>query len=297
MRASFRRKIAALIFLPGLAFAASGDGAARMEHIAQVYARDGFSGSVLVSREGKIMLEKGYGSAVDTPHPIGAIGMQFTAAALLLLQQDGMLHLDDPLSAYLPDIPAGWSKITLRLLLIHRSGLGNDATLQAPEVDKRFELSPAGYALLARAVEKAGGMPFRDFLDKRLFAPLGMKSTGLRAEDGGIVSTVQDLATWETALYGGKVLSPESVRAMTTPPDGGLYGLGLYVLPDTDGPFYGHDGGDGVLGYRPKDRTIVAVLGKSPDMARDLANNLSDVAHGKKVVLQSERTSTARPMC
>jgi len=315
---SFRRKIALAVFLPGLAFAASGDGAAQMDHIAQVYARKGFAGSVLVSRQGKTMLEKGYGTAVDAPHPIGAIGLQFTAAALLLLQQDGKLRLDDPLSAYLPETPAGWSKVTLRLLLTHRAGLGRDETpgeslqpteavmrrlfekVPAPEPDKGFGFSPSGYALLESAVEKASGLSYGAFLNQRLFAPLGMKATSFRPGTGDLVSTVQDLAKWEAALYGGKILSAASLQQMTTETGNSFYGLGLIILQDKDGPFYGHDGdtGDGnggVLGYRPSDRTIVAVLGQKAEAAKDLAGKLSEVAHGEKVVLKSEQPSTAQP--
>ena len=318
MRASFRRKIAALIFLPGLAFAASSDGSAQMDHIAQVYARDGFSGSVLVSRRGQTMLEKGYGAAADAPHLIGAIGMQFTAAALLLLQQDGKLRLDDPLSAYLPETPAGWSKVTLRLLLSHRAGLGRDEKpaiavkpidagmrqvfdkVPSPEPDKRFEPSPTGYALLELVAEKVSGLSYGVLLNQRLFAPLDMKATAYQADTGDIVSTVQDLAKWETALYGGKVLSADSLHEMTTETGSSFYGLGLFILQDKDGPLYGHDGetGDGkggVLGYRPSDRTIVAVLGQKPEAIQDLSNKLSDVAHGQKVVLKSEQPSTALP--
>ena len=317
MLAWFRRKIAVAAFLPGLALAASGDGPARMDHIAQVYAaQDGFSGSVLVSREGKTMLDKGYGTAANAPHPIGAIAMQFTAAALLLLQQDGKLRLDDPLSAYLPETPPGWSGVTLRHLLTHRAGLGHDESpvakpptealmrqvfgeVPTPEPDKRFGFSPSGYALLGLVVEKVSGLPYSAFLNRRLFAPQGMKATVFQADTGQIVSTVRDLAAWETALYGGKVLSPASLQEMTRETGEGFYGLGLYILPDKDGPFYGHDGdaGDGaggVLGYRPKDRTIVAVLG-ALGPARDLATKLSDVAHGEKVVLKSEQKSTALP--
>ncbi|HMA48366.1 MAG TPA: serine hydrolase domain-containing protein, partial [Magnetospirillaceae bacterium] len=92
------------VLLPGLAFAA-GAGQARLDRIAGLYAeKENFSGSVLVARHGKVLLEKAYGKATaDTRYPIGCITLQFTAAALLVLQQDGKLHLDDPLTAYLPE--------------------------------------------------------------------------------------------------------------------------------------------------------------------------------------------------
>ncbi len=333
-----RRLLPALLLLalPWLAWAGGAD-TARMEHIAEVYqAEKGFAGSVLVIRDGKVLLEKGYGVAADAPHPLGGITMQFTAAALLLLQQDGKLHLDDPLSAYLPEAPAGWSKVTLRLLLTHRSGLGGFETFPnvkallkekpAPQdltrrifetfptldADKTFALSSPGYILLGLVIERAAAMPYGEFLDKRIFAPLGMKATVYNADDlhplprflfsaAGLVSTVQDLAIWEKALYGGKVLSAASLKEMVTPSPDGWLGLGLLLLPEDGHPVYAGDtalldGNSGTLAYRPEDKAIVALLGKSNhDVMVDLARKLATLARGEKVVLKSEMASTAQP--
>ena len=329
---------ALLLVVPTLAWA-TGDGPARMDHIAQIYQKEnGFSASVSISRGRETLLERGYGVAVDTPYSTGTITMQFTAAALLLLQEDGKLRIDDPLSAHLPEAPAGWSKVTLRHLLTHRSGIGGfetfpDAaallrdkpaprdlmqqifsTFPTVEADKVFALSSPNYILLGLVIEQAAGVPYGTFLDKRLFAPLGMKATAYHpdASDpmarflfsaGGVESTVQDLAIWEKALFGGKVLSPAALKEMTTPSPDGFYGLGLLIVPEQGhpNPVYAGDsamldGHSGVLAYRPDDGLVLAMLGKTNhDVMLDLARKLAALARGDKVVLKSEMTSTALP--
>jgi len=90
--------------------------------------------SLAVLRRGKIVLLKSYGLAnVEHQIPVkpetifqsGSIGKQFTAAAIMILVQDGKLSLDDKLSKYITDLPATWKDITIRNLLNHTSGLGD----------------------------------------------------------------------------------------------------------------------------------------------------------------------------
>src|SRR6202046_3028819 len=90
--------------------------------------------SVLVSRGTEILLNKGYEEAnveqnipndPNTKFRIGSLTKQFTAALVLLLQQDGKLNIADPVSKYLPDTPKAWEKITLANLLGHTSGIPN----------------------------------------------------------------------------------------------------------------------------------------------------------------------------
>lgn len=329
--------LAILLLIPGLAFAAAGGGPARMDYLAQVAAKEnGFSGTVLVVRNGKTLLEKGYGVDAGAPRPIGGITMQITAAAILLLQEDGKLHLDDPLSAYLPGTPAAWNKVTLRTILAQESGIGGYEkfadphaqlakppaelmqavfeTFPAPEPDKEFNLSSPAYILLGLVIEKASGMAYADFIEKRIFAPLGMKQSSLPAKTpesgltgflfsaGGIVSTAQDMAIWANALYGGKLLSPASLQAMISPsnPDG-FYGLGTLISDEDGYKVYSHfsamlDGNSGLVAYGPRDKTILVMLGKSNfDTMKELAGRLGKVARGEKVVLKSEQVSTAQP--
>jgi CubicO group peptidase (beta-lactamase class C family) len=167
--------------------------------------------AVLVSQNGKILFEKGYGMAdrehltpVDTKTKfrIGSITKQFTAAAILKLQEERKLSIDDKLSKYIPDFPRG-SEVTLRHLLTHTSGIHNytgrtnftvDATnaIGIEELINSFKREPydfapgekwlydnSGYVLLSYIVEKVSGKPYPVFLRNTFFRPLGMADTGV----------------------------------------------------------------------------------------------------------------------
>jgi CubicO group peptidase (beta-lactamase class C family) len=91
-----------------------------------------FAGAVLVAHGGRVLLSAGYGDAdilrhapntPRTPFRIGSVGKQFTAAAILLLQERGRLRVEDPVCEYVDDCPAAWRPITLHHLLTHTSGL------------------------------------------------------------------------------------------------------------------------------------------------------------------------------
>src|SRR5262249_44712287 len=125
---------------------------------------------------------------------------QFTAAAILLLAQDGRLSLDDPVRRWLPSLPAATSAVTLRQMLTHTSGLldyeeliAATATEQVHDADvlhlleaqdrtyfqpgTQYRYSDTGYALLALVVARASGSDFAAFLKQRIFAPLGMTAS------------------------------------------------------------------------------------------------------------------------
>lgn len=165
--------------------------------------------AVLVSKDGKILCEKAYGYAnledeisfkVDSKFRIASITKQFTAAAILKLQEQGALSVIDNVSKYLSDIPRG-DEITIHQLLSHTSGLPrywNDEFFEvvpvvftpeymAAEVKKlEYDFDPGegwgysniGYYILSKIVEKASGLSFHDYLKKTFFVPLGMSNTG-----------------------------------------------------------------------------------------------------------------------
>lgn len=170
----------------------------------------GFSGTVLIVKNGKIVLHRGYNFAdrenskpvtKDTVFDIGSITKQFTAAAIMKLEMQGKLNTDEPLGKYLPDVPADKAAIPLRYVLTHTAGLTNfsggdydvaarDETvrriLNTPllsEPGKKFAYSNAGYTLLAAIVERVSGEPYERFLRRNLFDPAGMKMTGYRLAD------------------------------------------------------------------------------------------------------------------
>ena len=108
---------------------------ARMEQVMQSYVQQGtFMGTVLVARDGAVIFDKAYGMAnleLDVPNTpttkfrLGSITKQFTAAAILLLEERGKLKVADRVKAYLPDAPMSWDRITVQNLLTHTSGIPN----------------------------------------------------------------------------------------------------------------------------------------------------------------------------
>lgn len=179
----------------------------------QAYDQAGlFSGALLVAVNGKPVLRQGVGladrelGAANTPQTkfrIGSITKQFTATAILQLQEAGKLSIDDPISKYYKDSPPAWSKITLRHLLTHTSGIPSYTALpgffdkearepHTPEQlirltrDKPLEFEPgsswaydnSGYILLGYVIEKVSGQRYADYIQQHIFAPLGMTSSG-----------------------------------------------------------------------------------------------------------------------
>jgi CubicO group peptidase (beta-lactamase class C family) len=112
----------------------------RMDRVASSYTNGNeFMGAVLVADGDRVLLNKGYGSAdlewnipnaPDVKFRLGSLTKQFTAALVLLLQQDGKLNISDPVTRDLPDPPKTWEKITLAELLGHTSGIPNFTDLK-----------------------------------------------------------------------------------------------------------------------------------------------------------------------
>lgn len=173
----------------------------------------GFSGVVLVAKDGKVILRKGYGFAdkdrqvrndTKTLFLIGSVSKQFTAAAILKLEMDGKLKTGDQIKMYLRDVPPDKSEITLHQLLTHTSGLptsypsfgdspalnlsdGVTRALKTPlalPVGSEYSYSNIGYLLLAGIVENVSKTPFRNYLRQNLFQPAGMSSTGFVGDVG-----------------------------------------------------------------------------------------------------------------
>ncbi|MGY1424740.1 serine hydrolase domain-containing protein [Lysobacter sp. A289] len=241
---------------------------------------------------GRSDLERGFEAGPATNYRLASITKQFTAAATLLLAEDGTLDLDDPLRQWLPSLPDAADGITLHHVLSHTSGLidyedvipptmtgqlhdadvlrlleGQVQTYFEPGSDYRY--SNSGYALLALIVERASGRDFPAFLRERIFLPLGMHDTLAYVQggpevpnrafgysqvdgqwtrtdqsqtsavlgDGGIYSSIDDLAKWDAALYDDRLLSDESRRlafTAVTPTDDPTveYGYGWRITGD-----------------------------------------------------------------
>ena len=156
---------------------------------------------IYVSSYGVATLEHPVPVQPQTVFQIGSIGKQFTAVAVMMLANEHKLQLDDPLSKYLPEIPAGWSEVTLRTVLNHQSGIPQlstpdrqlldlvhdytDAELIQLAAGQALEFEPGtdvsysdtGYVLLGFVINRVAGAFYGDLLAQRVFTPLHMNRT------------------------------------------------------------------------------------------------------------------------
>jgi len=170
-----------------------------------------FAGSVLIARNGHVLVSKGYGmanledGALNTPQTkfrLGSLTKQFTSMAVMMLQERGKLSVGDLVCKYLPDCPAAWQAITIRHLLTHTSGIPNytalpdfrnfaRTTMAVPALvdlfknkpldfapGEKYSYSNSGYIVLGYVIERASGKSYQDFLRENIFVPLRMVNSG-----------------------------------------------------------------------------------------------------------------------
>ena len=274
--------------------------------------------SIGVQRGGEVVFAGGFGYAdlenevpatADTVYRIGSVTKQFTAAAAMLLVEEGKLDLSADLREYLPDYDTQGFEVPVERLLNHTSGikgytempefwersrldLGHEAMLELfsepPfefEPGDRYQYNNSGYYLLGVLIERLSGMSYTEFLEARLFGPLGLERTHyLRngplvpgraegyevGEDGGFVNdeplsmelpyaagslgaSVLDLLAWQRALASGAAVSPAGYERMTA--RGSLvnedpvhYGYGLGISEEHGLAKISHGGG--INGFR-----------------------------------------------
>lgn len=235
--------------------------------------------ALAVIRDGKVIRTQGYGFAnlelqvpvrPETIFQSGSLGKQFTATAAMILVEEGEISLDDKITKYFPDAPATWNGITIRRLLTHTSGIknytDNDLNYRADYTEEdllkkaeslpldfapgdKWNYSNTGYLLLGILIHRVTGQFYGDFLQDRIFKPLGMTTTRIISEsdivpnraagyrlvkheiknqeyvsaslnttaDGSLYITVLDFAKWDAALYTEKLLKKASLQQMWTP--------------------------------------------------------------------------------
>jgi CubicO group peptidase (beta-lactamase class C family) len=242
--------------------------------------------SLAVCRDGKIVKASGYGVAnVEwdipvTPETIfqtGSVGKQFTATAVMMLVEEGKLGLDDKIAKFIPEAPVTWNDVTVRSLLTHTSGIADyggeedtmgkgvinfrkdyseeelvEAFAKMPKdfpAGEKWSYSNTGYVLLGVIIHRVTDKFYGDFLQDRIFKPLGMTSTRIVSEadivphrssgyrlvkgelknqewvsptlnttaDGALYTNVLDLAKWDSALYTTTLIKRSSLDAMWTP--------------------------------------------------------------------------------
>lgn len=181
------------------------------EYMVNTVKFDQFNGCVLIARNGKVIYKKAFGLAnrelnvpnkTNTRFLIGSVSKQFTAAAIMQLQEKGKLSINEAIDKYIDSCPPAWKTITIKQLLNHTSGIVNFTALE--EVSGSFLMLPhphdeilnlfrnkpleskpgemfnynnSGYYLLGMIVEKVTGEKFADYVRKSLFIPLGMSNT------------------------------------------------------------------------------------------------------------------------
>lgn len=183
-------------------------------YLAHLAATGAFRGSALVARGGTVLLSKGYGPADEdaaipnTPRTrfrIGSITKQFTAMAILILQERGKLDVRDPICRYVTPCPQAWAPVTLEQLLTHTSGIPDytnfadfpdviGTPVSLPDLIARFAEKPldfppgarwsysnSGYVLLGAVIERVSGGSYAAFLQDSIFGPLGVQDSGYDA--------------------------------------------------------------------------------------------------------------------
>jgi len=266
--------------------------------------------SLLVAREGKIVRAQGYGFASlelqvpvkpETVFQSGSVGKQFTATAAMMLVEEGKMRLDDPVTKYLKGAPATWRQVTISELLSHTAGFTDypknfdfrkDYTeaqllkivegipLAFPPGTK-WSYSNLGYLTLGIVIHQVAGEFYGDFLEEKIFRPLGMNTTRIISEadivpnraagyrlvkgeiknqewvsptlnttaDGALYFSILDLAKWDAALYTDDLLRRSSLDQMWTvkklkngQPNTGHYGFGWTIENKNGHRVIGHDG-------------------------------------------------------
>jgi CubicO group peptidase (beta-lactamase class C family) len=253
--------------------------------------------ALLVARKGIIIRAEGYGFAnVELNVPVkpetifqsGSVGKQFTATAVMMLVEEGKIGLDDHLNKYFSSAPKWWNEVTVRELLSHTAGFTDypknfderqdyteDQLLKIVEAippayppGTQWSYSNLGYLTLGIVIRRVTGEFYGDFLQKRIFKPLGMSTTriideadiipnrasGYRLEngqlknqewvspalnttaDGSLYFSILDLAKWDAALYRDGLLKHSTMQEMwgvaklrDGKPNAGHYGFGWFV--------------------------------------------------------------------
>ena len=256
--------------------------------------------SLAVVRNGKPIIVKGYGLAnVEHQVPVkpetvfqsGSVGKQFTATAIMLLVEDGKIKLDEKIGTYLGEVPENWANITVRHLLTHTGGMTDyprdfdfrrdyteeEILRRAKEIPvafkpgEKWQYSNLGYVTLGILIGKVTGKFYGDFLQERIFKPLGMTTARVLNEadiipnramgyrlvqgqlkhqewvsptinttaDGSLYMTALDMIKWDEALGNGKLLKPAGLAEMWTPVSlnvGKKHGYGFgWALRDVNG--------------------------------------------------------------
>lgn len=204
--------------------------------------------SLLVAKDGKIVFAEGFGLAnvelqvaakPETIYQSGSVGKQFTATAVMMLVEEGKVALDDPLTKYFKDAPAGWNDVTVRELLSHTGGFGDypekfnfrkdwtegellklvEGIPLAYKPGTKWAYSNLGFLTLGILIHRVTGEFYGDFLQERIFRPLEMKSTRIISEANIVPNRAAGYRLVKGELKNQEWVAP----ALNTTADGSLY--------------------------------------------------------------------------
>ena len=297
------------------------------------YPESGRGAVALVAKGDQIIYHKAFGKAnleLDVPmrtemvFRIASISKQFTAIAILMLMEEKKLKLEDTITKYMPDYPKGPEPITIQHLLTHTSGISRSITQNPWNADIRkhhfevsdfidyfknepkaftpgefFQYNNFGYVILGHIIEKVSGISYGQFIEQRIFQPLGMTNSrqandadviknrayGYEKKEnyivkeyvnssmaigaGSLLSTTKDLYIWNRALLNEELVKKETLNLAFknhSLPSGRKtnYGFGWFINDINGSPSLEHAGGDHGFRadgiYLPEEDVFVAIL-------------------------------------
>lgn len=259
--------LAVFLLLP-TAVSANGLNTQSVDALVQAYGGEDEPGiSIAISKDGELIYEGWKGQAdlerrvainQDTKFHIASISKQFTAFAILTLAQEGKLTLDQPVSDFFPQMEAGQGKATIRHLLDHTGGLREVNSLSqmlgitdgSPVTAEQMlalilrqrgvnfaagsdeEYSNTGYQLLAHIVAQTSGVSFAEYLQEKVFGPLGMEQTFVRTDPSALIKNVAlsyDIAPQSFINYPVLSTTYGSTGMISTPRDLLVWGHSLTI--------------------------------------------------------------------
>lgn len=259
-----------------------------------------FSGVAAVAKDGQVVFQHASeGFDADTRFVIGSLSKQITAAMVLIKAQKQRLHLDKPISRYIPNLPPEWAdRVTIRHLLNHTSGIvALDKPLKSPP-GSQFAYSNLGYDLLGEIITSQPAknylglaklvFKYCDMSKSKAYGQFGLVDGFVELKDGkltkvnkrlkeesipsgGIISTVNDLIKWNQCLHGGKLFKNDQYQQMVTNAAtrkhrwGDLgYGFGLQLGKNGGQTEYSHSGYVpgyiATMTYHPETKTTMVLL-------------------------------------
>lgn len=283
----------------------------QVDSLINAYSLQGkFNGNLLLCLEGEVVCNKQAGySDPETKYPLdstslfclASISKIFTSTAIIMLQREGKINIEEPVTLYLKELPDAYNSVKIRNLLSHTSGIpeisqdwrtkigmhNSDVyhfVVQQSHLDfepgSRYSYSNTGYTLLAVLIDSLSGTSYKEYIESKIFTPLGMKNSFVIPPDreslsslpvksyvggkqadwpsftygpGGIYSTTGDLEIWDRAFFNGEVFDNELISTILKPFElnNGTpvpYGLGWGVIKTGNITLAGHTGG--MFGFR-----------------------------------------------